>query len=273
MAIGEMGVAHVPARPRQLTPDRSARDLFGAKMRAQRDRAGITLEGLASVVAIGKSHLSRIETAEAMPPPDLPGKLDDAFGTDGIFEELYKLARREIHPDQFRRRMELETRARLIQHYTGQIAPGLAQTEEYARALFETYNPRATPHEIEELVTARLTRQALLRADPEPDISFILDEAVIRRTVGGPAVMRAQLDRLAGLTVTATTTLQILPFAHGGHALMGGTLTLMTLRDGTQVAYEESISTGTLLEDASDFTTRDRAYDLLSPDPPTWFGE
>ncbi len=76
--------------------------------------------------------------------------------------------------------------------------------------------------------------------------------------------MHAQLDRLAGLTLTSTTTLQILPFSHGGHGLVGGTLTLMTLRDGTQVAYEESISTGTLLEDVADFVTRNRAYDLLS---------
>ncbi|PSJ29596.1 transcriptional regulator [Streptosporangium nondiastaticum] len=252
----------MPARPRTLTPDRSARHLFGAKMRAY--RGNMSLERLAEIVNFSRSHLARVETAESMPPPELPALLDAQFGTDGIFVELYQLARKEIHPDQFRRRMELEGQARLIQQYTGQIVPGLVQTEEYARALFEAYNPRATSDQIEELVTARLSRQALLREDPEPDISFILDEGVIRRSFGGPKTMRAQLDRLAGLTLTSTTTVQILPFSHGGHGLVGGTLTLLTLRDGTQVAYEESISTGTLLEDATDFVTRDRAYDLLS---------
>ncbi|MCQ8771765.1 DUF5753 domain-containing protein [Streptomyces telluris] len=252
----------MPARPRTLTPDRSARHLFGAKMRAY--RGSMTLERLAEIVNFSKSHLARVETAESMPPPELPGLLDTEFGTDGIFVELYQLARKEIHPDKYRRRMELESQARLIQQYTGQIVPGLVQTEEYARALFEAYNPRATQDEIAELVMARLSRQALLREDPEPDISFILDEGVIRRSFGGPKVMRAQLDRLAGLALTSTTTVQILPFSHGGHGLVGGTLTLLTLRDGTQVAYEESISTGTLLEDTTDFITRDRAYDLLS---------
>ncbi|MGA6158107.1 helix-turn-helix domain-containing protein [Stenotrophomonas sp. NPDC087984] len=261
-SIGEMG-GHVAARPRELTPDRSARHLFGAKMRAHRERANMSLGQLKDVVMVSTSHLSRIETADAMPPPDLPRRLDAAFGTDGIFQELYRLARREIHPDQFRRRMELEAQARLIEEYAGQIVPGLVQTEDYARALFEKFDPKATLNEIEELVTARMSRQALLSADPPPDVSLILDEAVLRRSFGGPAVMRAQLARLVDLTLTPTTVVQVLPFEHGGHALVGGTLTLMTLAKGAQVAYEESISTGTLLEDLATVSARRRAYDLL----------
>lgn len=132
----------MPARPRELTPDLSARHLFGAKMRAHRERSGISLEGLSAVVKISRSHLSRIEMAEVMPPPSLPPMLDAAFGTDGIFAELYRLASKEIHPDQFRRRMELEARSRLIEEYSGQIVPGLVQTEDYARALFEVGTPR-----------------------------------------------------------------------------------------------------------------------------------
>ncbi|WP_044570625.1 helix-turn-helix domain-containing protein [Streptomyces iranensis] len=251
------------ARPRELTPDRSARHLFGAKMRAHRERANMSLERLKDVVMVSTSHLSRIETADAMPPPDLPKRLDAAFGTDGIFEELYGLVRREIHPDQFRRRMELEAQARLIEEYAGQIVPGLVQTEGYARALFETFDPKAAPEKIEELVTARMGRQTLLSADFPPDISLILDEAVLRRTFGGPTVMHAQLSRLVDLTLTPTSVVQVLPFEHGGHALVGGTLTLMTLGNGARVAYEESISTGTLLEDLAAVSARQRAYELL----------
>ncbi|WP_338671833.1 helix-turn-helix transcriptional regulator [Streptomyces sp. SCSIO 30461] len=253
----------MPARPRELTPDRSARHLFGAKMRAHRERAGMSLEGLSNVVRISRSHLSRIETAEAMPPPSLPAMLDAAFGTDGIFEELYRLASKEIHPDQFQRRMELEARAVLIEEYSPQIVPGLVQTEDYARAQFVVSNPKATRDEIEELVTARMIRHARLEADPPPDLSLILDEAVLRRAFGGPSVMHAQLVRLAEMALTPTTVIQVLPFTHGGHPLVGGSLTLMTLDDGARVAYEESITTGTLLEDLSIVAERQRAYDLL----------
>ncbi|MFF3555679.1 helix-turn-helix domain-containing protein [Streptomyces tsukubensis] len=253
----------MPARPRELTPDRSARHLFGAKMRAYRERAVMSLEALSDVVNVSRSHLSRIETAEVMPPPSLPAALDAAFGTDGIFEELYRLASKEIHPDQFRRLMELEARATVIEEYASQIVPGLVQTEDYIRAQFMLSNPKAAPAEIEELVTARLTRQALLRDATGPDHWIVIDEAALRRGFGGTAVMRAQLARLAELTLTPTTVLQVLPFEHGGHALVGGSLMLLTMAGGVQVAYEESISTGSLLEDLALVAERHRAYDLL----------
>ncbi|MFJ2111448.1 DUF5753 domain-containing protein [Streptomyces sp. NPDC087850] len=180
-----------------------------------------------------------------------------------MFGKLYALARKEIHPDQFRRRMELETRARYIQEFSGHFVPGLIQTEAYARALFEVHNPKATPAAIQELVTARMSRQTLLNSSPAPDFSVILDEVVLRRTYGGQAVMRPQLKRLFDLTLTPNSVLQVLPFEHGGHALAGGTLTLMTLDDGVQIAYEESISTGTLLEEENVVTAHQRAYDLM----------
>ncbi len=223
----------------------------------------MSLEALSDVVRISRSHLARIETAEAMPPPSLPAMLDAAFGTDGIFEELYRLARREIHPDKYRRWMGLEARARVIDEYSGQLVTGLVQTEDYARALFQTYDPRRSPEKIEELWTARLSRQAHLRDNPPPDHSVILDEAALRRSFGGPAVMRAQLARLIDLTLTPTSTLQVVPFEHGGHPLAGGSLELLTLEDGTQVVWEEGFASGTLLEDPERVRHRRWAYDRL----------
>ncbi|WP_280723524.1 helix-turn-helix transcriptional regulator [Kitasatospora sp. MAA4] len=237
--------------------------MFGAKVRFFREREGMSLEQLASIVKYSRSHIARIEVAETIPPPDLPPMLDAVFGTDGIFCTLYELAKKEIHPDQYRRRMELEARARVIDEYAGQLVPGLVQTEDYARALFQVGNPAASPGEIEEKVAARLMRQALLRADPPPYLSMLLDEAVIRRPVGGPLVMRAQLASLAAQVDTPTTLIQILPFEHGGHVLMGGTLTLMTLADRSSVAYEESIGSGTLFEEPERVNKRRREYDRL----------
>ncbi len=109
-----------------------------------RDGANMSLERLGVIVRYSKSALSRVETAEQMIPPDLPDKLDAAFATGGIFGTLYILACKEVHPDKYRRRMELERRARTIDEYAGQIVPGLVQTEDYARALFRVSNPTAT---------------------------------------------------------------------------------------------------------------------------------
>ncbi|MBB1259325.1 helix-turn-helix domain-containing protein [Streptomyces alkaliterrae] len=254
----------MPQPPRELTPERSARHLFGAKLRAYREGAKMSLEALKQVVNLSTSHLSRIENATAMPPPDLPRALDACFGTDGIFVELYRLCARESHPDQFQRRMELEARARLVQEYSGQLVPGLLQTEAYARAQFREHDPKAAPDEVDELVTARMARQSLVnRADPA-DYTFVLDEAVIRRRFGTAEEWRHQLARLEAAADTPNGTLQVHPFARGGHGLMGGYLSLLHLPDGTAVAYEEAITTGWLLEETHEVIRRQRAYDRLT---------
>jgi hypothetical protein len=113
------------------------------------------------------------------------------------------------------------------------------------------------------MVTVRLARQELLRSERPPFYSAILDEAAIRRPVGGPAVMRAQLARLLRLMDTSRTLLQVLPFEHGEHALMGGTLTILTMENRSAVAYEESIATGTLIEDPEAVTARERTYEQM----------
>ncbi|GAA1182438.1 helix-turn-helix transcriptional regulator [Streptomyces hebeiensis] len=250
-------------RPRELTPDRSARDLFGAEMRRFRERAGMSLESLADVLRYGKSSLARYETAEAMIPPDLPARLDAAFGSDGLFGKLYGLAKHEVHPDQFRRLMKLEAQARVIQEYTGQLMPGLLQTKAYARALFRFHYPKATSEGIEELVTARISRQALLHADPAPHFSLILDEAVLLRPFGTAETMREQLSRLVEEALTPTSIVQVLPFSHGGHALAGGSSKLMTFEDRTQAVWEENSVSGTLFEEKTVVDDRHRTYDLL----------
>ncbi len=200
-----------------------------------------------------------------MPPPDLSMALDSLFQTGEHFRRLYELVRREqeIHPEQYRRLMELETRARIMQEYTCQIVPGLLQTEGYARALIETHCLTKSPEEVEELVFARLGRQKLLRVDPQPQLFVLLDEGAIRRPVGGQSVMREQLSVLIANADTSTTTIRLLPFEYGAHGLMGGTLSIMTLDDGTVVAYEESASTGTLLRNPETIRDQQRTFERL----------
>ncbi|ONK11300.1 helix-turn-helix transcriptional regulator [Streptomyces sp. MP131-18] len=249
--------------PGELTPDRSARHFYGADLRRHRMNADFSLAALAGEVPCSKSQLARIETAESIPPPGLSEEFDRVFDTDGHFTRLYGLVSREIHPEQYRRRMEIESRARTIREYAGLLVPGLLQTRDYAQALFRATNPKATEEDVQQKVAARLSRQRLLIGDNAPDVSVVLDEAAIRRSLGGPAVMRAQLSALIDAVNTATSVVQLLPFNHGEHALLGGTLTLMTLKDGATFAYEESIDSGTLMEDRERVNARLHAYDLL----------
>ncbi len=252
--------------PGDLTPYRSNRHFYGSELRRHRSDAELSLDGLAGKIPYSRSQLHRVERAEILPPQGLSGALDREFKTeDDYFQKLHELVRQsqEIHPEQYRRSMEMEARARLIAVYSGEIVPGLLQTGAYARALFRTTLPDTSEEEIEELVAARLSRQERLRSASPPKLSVILNEAVVRRPVGGPAVMRAQLAALVELVDTPTAIVQLLPFDHGEHGLMGGTLKLMTLDDGAVVAWEESILMGSLLEDSESVGARQRQYDLL----------
>lgn len=254
----------MPARATPLTPSRSARHLFGAKMREYRARSSMSLDALSEIVNISKAHLSRIERAESPIPPELPSRLDAAFGLDKTFSDLYLLARHEVHPDRFRRRMELEAQALDIHEYAPQIVPGLLQTKEYADAQFRTHNPKASEQEIETLVIGRMTRIDMLLGDLQRDFSAVLDEAVLRRGYGGSRIMREQLTKLADLALTPSTCVQVLPFSLGGHALAGGSIALWRLENGSVAAYEEATTTGTLIEDQEEVRAKFRAYDLLS---------
>ncbi|MFF4737529.1 helix-turn-helix domain-containing protein [Streptomyces sp. NPDC001262] len=248
---------------RELKPDRSPRHAFGAELRRHRERARMSLEKLAEVVRYSRSHLARIEIAEHMPPPGLAEKLDALFGTDGVFKLLYALALRSSHPDKYERRREMEEKARVIRHYAGCFVPSFLQTQGYARTVFRLNDPRRTEEKIEEWVASRMARKALLQADPPPDVSYIVDEAVLRRAIGGPEIWRAQLCALISNVDTPTCMLQVIPFAHGGHGLIGGHLSLFTLGDGTVVACEESINAIELLEDPESVDRYHRAYDHL----------
>ncbi|MFF9317582.1 Scr1 family TA system antitoxin-like transcriptional regulator [Streptomyces sp. NPDC014735] len=249
-------------KPQPLTPYLSARHYFGSEQRRHRERASLSLVQLAGVVNSSKSTLARIETADLMPPPDIPSRLDMAFGTDDHFYGLYELARREIHPDQYQRYMDFEFRSEVIEQYGAQALPGLLQTEEYARTFLRCQEDLSA-EKVEERVAARMSRQERQRSENPPFRWAIVDEAVLRRQMGSPVCMREQLASLLEQVDTPNSKVQVMPFSAGLHSLLGGALTLLTLPDGTSVAYEEGIQAGHLYEDPAAVKKWRRQYEVL----------
>ncbi|EFL31587.1 DNA-binding protein [Streptomyces viridochromogenes DSM 40736] len=249
-------------KPQTLTPYLSARHYFGAEQRRHREAAGLSLVQLAGIVNSSKSTLARIETAELMPPPDLPDRLDAAFGTDKHFHGLYELAKREAHPDQYRRFMDFEAQAEVVENYVAQAMPGLLQTQEYARAMLSCQEdlPR---EQIEERVNARLSRQARLTSEQAPLRWAIIEESVLRRRVGSKECWYNQLALLLEQVDTPDSKVQVLPFSADPHSLMGGALTLLTLPKGSVMAYEEGIQVGHLYEDRESVKKWRRQYEVL----------
>src|SRR5581483_6032820 len=139
-----------------------------------------------------------------------------------------------------------------IRTYEAQFVPGLWQTEDYARAVLGARSVASTPEQVERQVAIRMRRQELLRraSPPPPEVWAILDESVIRRTVGGRDVMRGQLARLLEIAGSTAATLQVLPFSAGAHKAAYGSFSLF---DPAEPAFPVTASTdrpgGTLIED------------------------
>ncbi|MPY53891.1 helix-turn-helix domain-containing protein [Streptomyces acidicola] len=249
-------------KPGTLTPYLSARHYFGAEQRRHRESAGLSLVQLAGIVNSSKSTLARIETAELMPPPDLPDRLDAAFGSDKHFHGLYELAKREAHPDQYRRFMDFEAQAEVIETCVAQAVPGLLQIREYAQAQL-SLREELSPEQVEQRVNARLSRQERLRSARRPLRWAIIDESVLRRPVGSRECMSKQLAYLLEQVDTPDSKVQVMPLGAGVHYLLGGTLTLLTLPNSSTMVYEEGIEVGHLYEDRDSAKKWRRHYEVL----------
>lgn len=249
--------------PKELDPSTSLAALYGTKLRRLRTRARWTQRELGDKVPIAHNRIAQFELGKETPPADIDKKLDELLGADGDLTDLWGHVRRTPFPDWVRTFMTYEAKAARMHKYMAHAVPGLLQTEAYARALLRISRPRDTDAQIEALVSARVERQAILGGGAPPLLWCILDEAVIRRPVGGLVVMRDQLDHLLCMAQTPHVVLQMLPFGKGEHPVMGGSLTLLGFERGQDVAYTESSHSGQLVEAPEEVAEYALAYDLL----------
>ncbi|WP_432042267.1 helix-turn-helix domain-containing protein [Streptomyces cadmiisoli] len=238
--------------------------LFGARVRRLRTAAGLTQAQLGDLTHVVSTRITQIERASgAKPTLELARALDTALGADDLLVELWPYVYREAFPDWSRRFMDYAERAVAVREYAAHVVPGLLQTEAYARAVLSVGRTLGSKEQLEERVTARMGRQERLSGPDRPELWVVLDEAVLRRPVGGRAVMREQLERLLDAGAEPHVTVQVLPFDQGEHDVMGGSLTLLTLPDGSEVAYTEGAHHGRLIEDQGEVRSFALTYDRL----------
>lgn len=254
--------------PKELTPD-SGRTLFGLQLRKARQQRGLSMDAFIEEFVgrtrtpISKASLGRIERGEYLAQPVLPALLDRFFETkNDMFVDMYDLACVEAVPQQYKLRSNLEREAVAIKEYCGAVIPGWLQTEPYARELLRTWRP-GDEGWADTQVILRRKRQARLFSDDPPLLSVLVDEAAFTRQIGTPDVMRTQLEFVLGMVDTPTSEIQMVPTSLGAHGLLGGTLILMTTAKGQTYAYEEAVSTGTLVEAAERVQHLGRHWDRL----------
>lgn len=249
---------------KNLDPSTSPRALLGAELRVARERAGLSQAELGEPLFVSGSFIGQLEAGTRRMHLDFARQLDENLGTDGFFVRNCEAAAKSKYPDHFAAAAEAEALAKAIREYAPLIIPGLLQTEAYARAVFRAYQPTALEETIDELVTNRLARAALLNDPTTPLLWIVLDEAVLRRKVGGPGVMAEALHHLIALIHAHRIVAQVLPFSAGAHASTGGSIKLMAFDDAPPLAYVEGSGTGLLFDDPATVNRHSLTYDLLT---------
>ncbi|MGW2492839.1 helix-turn-helix domain-containing protein [Streptomyces sp. NPDC001606] len=204
--------------------------VLGRRLMDLRERAGLKREEAARVLHVAPATVRRMETAEVALKIPYVQLLLKAYGVPADEAELFvRLAEEankpgwwqrfhDILPGWFSMYVSLEGAASLIRSYEPHFVPGLLQTEDYARAVLKSGAVGQTsPDDIERHVALRMQRQELLNRPDAPRFWAVIDETVLRRPVGGPEVMRAQIDKLLEATKLPHVTLQVAPFANGPH--------------------------------------------------------
>ncbi|MFD6111573.1 Scr1 family TA system antitoxin-like transcriptional regulator [Streptomyces yangpuensis] len=249
---------------KNLDPSSSPRALLGAELRVARERAGMSQAELGEPLFVSGSFIGQLETGTRRMHLEFARQIDEILDTNGFFARNCAAAAKSKYPDHFAEAAEAEALAKTIREYAPLIIPGLLQTEPYARAVFRAYQPTATQEAIDELVANRIARAALLQDPTTPLLWTVLDEAVLRREVGGRQVMAEALRHLAALAQAHRIILQVIPFSAGAHAVLGGPLRLMAFDDAPPLVYVEGLETGLLLDDPATVNQRTLTYDLLT---------
>jgi len=255
---GRAGDVQGPTVPRMLV---------GIQLHRFREAAGITPDQAAYEIRASRSKISRMENGLVR---FKERDVTDLLTLYGVTDEktrsgLVTLTRQantpgwwskygDIMADWFEAYLGLETAASVIRTFELQFVHGLFQTEDYARAVTMLGHTSAPAQEIDRRVSLRLKRQDLLNGPTPPQVWSVLDEGALRRPVGGPAVMRAQLERLVEMSKLRHVTIQVVPFSRGGHAAAGGSFTVLRFGEPEvpDVVYIEQLTSALYLEKRED---------------------
>ncbi|MFE0459244.1 helix-turn-helix domain-containing protein [Kitasatospora sp. NPDC058965] len=242
--------------------------VIGAVLRFYREKRGRTQDQLGAEIAFGGSLISKVENGARKPTEEMADLCDAALGTGGAVGFLVRYLTREwaaAFPAGFTDFVEKEAEAREIRTYQLSYLPGPLQTRAYASALFRGANAQfAEPVDtFEERLTLRMKRGERLRSEAPPFFWGVIDEAALRRQIGTTEEMVAQLDHLIEMAQLPHVCLQVATLDLGERNPLAGSLTLLTMPDGSQVGYTEALHLGILEHNHELMAQWLRAYTLL----------
>jgi transcriptional regulator with XRE-family HTH domain len=241
--------------------------LVGTQLRRLREARDVTAKDAGDAIRGSSSKISRMECGRTSFKLRDVTDLLSLYGVDDDDERAILLALVEeanvpgwwdafgdVVPRWFEDYLRLEQAARVIRSFETQFVPGLLQTQEYARAVIRLGYDAAPTDGVERRVSLRMRRQQLLRRPDPPHVWAVIDEAALRRPIGGAATMRGQLAHLAEISELPNITVQIMPFSAGGHAAAGGPITILRFAEDRirDVVFLEQLNSAVYVDKPAD---------------------
>jgi transcriptional regulator with XRE-family HTH domain len=253
---------------------RTPRQVFGAMLRYYREQAGLGRPDLARQISKSVSLIQAIELGQRAATADVTEDLERVLSADGALAQL----REEIgdglgygaYPSWFQDWLASEREAKKLRTFEPMLVPGLLQTEDYARAVFSA-RFGITDEEINEQVAARLKRQEILTREEPSALWVILDEAVLRRPVGGRYIMREQVGKLIEASRRPYVSVQVISSSVGAHrGLWAGAFVVADFEDAPTVGYQETACQGQFVDRREDVETLADCWDTLVREALPW---
>ncbi|MBZ6199749.1 helix-turn-helix domain-containing protein [Streptomyces olivaceus] len=213
--------------------------VFGRQLKRFRVRAGLERAVFGSTTGYSVSTIAAYEQGRRVPPPKFIDQADEVLDAGGVLQEMKEEVARAQFPAFFRDAASLEREAVELHVYEMYAVPGLLQTEEYARAVFAVRRPLLDEDRIEQGLSARLARQEIFARKPAPLVSFVLEECVLQRPLGGREVLRGQLEQVLLIGHKRNVEIQVMPVSREDHGALGGPFTLIDTPEGRRIAYAE----------------------------------
>ena len=235
----------------------------GRQLKLRREAVGMRAGDFGKAVGYGEDLVYKIEGGKRIPRPEYLERADEVLEAGGLLAAMKEDVARVRYPKKVRDLAQMEARAVEIGVYVCSSVPGLLQTPEHARALLESWQPAYSPEDLERRVAARMARRAIYDRCPAPALSFVLEEATLRRRVGGTMVRRQQFERLLEVGHLNNVTLQVMPMDSGPHSGMSGRIEVLKFEDGTAVGRSDGAFNGRPTHDPRQFRILELRYGTI----------
>ena len=235
----------------------------GRQIKAWREAAGMRQSELGSAIGYGEDMISSVERGRRGPSPEFLDKADEVLGAGGKLAAMKEDVEKARYPKKVRDLAKLEDEAVELGAYASLQIHGLLQTPEYAQAMFGMRRPAYTEDEIERHVAARMARKSDFDRVPRPLVTFVQEEATLRRPVGGKMLLRHQLEHLLEIGKLRHVEIQVMPTDREDHAGMMGPFRVLKLGNGKTLGYSEGQRYNRVISDPQDVQILEMRYGVI----------